>query len=107
MSAFFTKSNFSFQNGAGFDHTNVIATIVIDFNQDGDLDVVAGRFYQPPATGGSVPLTFLRNDGSGHFTDATSTFFPSAGPAVIGPDNSVVVFADFNGDHRPDLFTSV
>ena len=75
-----------------------------DFNSDTFLDILV--FSRQNWDGTKWPVNsrvqFLQNDGSGAFTDVTST-------KLVGYDtNSSVgytpVFADFNGDSRIDIF---
>ncbi len=72
----------------------------IDFDNDGDTDVVVADFFNPGLS--SAPMKAYRNDGKGHFTDATSQVFGSLPPAPLTASRGVV--ADFNGDGRADLF---
>ena len=66
---------------------------LIDLDGDGDLDLLFANAFG----GGFQALT---NDGTGHFTDATSTLLPSL-PVTDGIDSEA---ADFNGDGRLDLY---
>ena len=72
----------------------------IDFDNDGDTDIVVADFFNPGLN--SAPMKAYRNDGKGHFTDATSQVFGSLPPAPLTASRGVV--ADFNGDGRADLF---
>jgi hypothetical protein len=71
-----------------------------DLNGDGNADVLVTRalFTNPQPT----PITILAGDGKGHFTDRTAQIVDGAVPSPIGPRRTV--FADFNGDGRPDVF---
>jgi hypothetical protein len=74
---------------------NVITT---DYNNDGRPDVVVLRGgWRGKA--GNFPLSLLRNDGSGHFTDVTL----DTGLLSQGPTQTAVAF-DYNGDGWLDLF---
>ena len=77
------------------DGLNIITT---DYNNDGrpDAIVLRGAWY---AKNGHFPLSLLRNDGHGHFTDVTR----SAGLMTFGPTQTAVAF-DYNGDGLLDLF---
>jgi hypothetical protein len=72
--------------------------IVTDYNNDGRPDVIVlrGGWLH---TNGNMPLSLLRNDGNGHFTDVTL----QAGLLSIGPTQTAVAF-DYNGDGWLDLF---
>ncbi len=74
---------------------NVITT---DFNNDGRPDIIVLRGAWN-GTGGHYPLSLLRNDGKGHFTDVTI----QAGLLTTGPTQTAVAF-DYNGDGLLDLF---
>src|SRR5262249_10612576 len=50
----------------------------------------------------AVAPVFLLNRGGGRFVDATASLFDGTPPAVEW--NRQMVVADFNGDHRPDIF---
>jgi hypothetical protein len=72
--------------------------IVTDYNNDGRPDVVilrGGWFGKD----GHFPLSLVRNDGHGHFTDVTV----QAGLLTYGPTQTAVAF-DYNGDGLLDLF---
>lgn len=81
------------------------SVIPIDFDHDGDLDVIFGEGIGPPyrAVAGPGHLTALKNDGKGHYTDATAFVFKL--DRSYGSDLPVV--ADFNKDGRQDLFMPV
>lgn len=72
--------------------------ITTDYNNDGRVDVVVlrGGWY---GKSGHYPLSLLRNDGNGHFTDVTL----EAGLLTLGPTQTAVAF-DYNGDGFLDLF---
>lgn len=75
----------------------IVEMRLIDFDSDGDLDVIRGIGAYPPAPG---PLQALRNDG-GVFVDATATVLVNPGQVFHPRDFSI---ADFNGDGRDDVF---
>lgn len=84
---------------SGFDgEVGGLNMIVTDYNNDGrpDIIVLRGAWL---ASAGHHPLSLLRNDGSGHFTDVTI----QAGLLTLGPTQTAVAF-DYNGDGLLDLF---
>ena len=72
--------------------------ITTDYNNDGKPDVVVLRGGWVGADGHD-PLSLLRNDGRGHFTDVTL----QAGLLTLGPTQTAVAF-DYDGDGKLDLF---
>lgn len=72
--------------------------IVTDYNNDGKPDIVILRGGWQ-GKDGHYPLSLLRNDGNGHFTDVTI----QAGLLTLGPTQTAVAF-DYNGDGFLDLF---
>ncbi len=76
---------------------NIVTT---DYNNDGKPDVVVLRGGWMKRYG-HYPLSLLRNDGKGHFTDVTI----EAGLLSLGPTQSAVAL-DYNGDGLLDLFVS-
>lgn len=72
---------------------------LIDFDSDGDLDVLIAHFQWPVTPG---PLQALRNDGQGHFTDETAPVLGTQNVQLVNPRDFKV--ADFNGDRRMDAF---
>lgn len=76
---------------------NIITT---DYNNDGRPDVIVLRGGWMDRNG-HYPLSLLRNDGNGHFTDVTL----QAGLLTLGPTQTAVAF-DYNGDGFLDLFVA-
>jgi FG-GAP-like repeat len=73
---------------------------VADFNGDGHQDIlIAHDSHDAQHT---FPVTILLGDGTGRFTDGTSSIFAGDVPRTQYPRQ--IVIADFNGDHRPDVF---
>ncbi|MBV9849678.1 MAG: CRTAC1 family protein, partial [Armatimonadetes bacterium] len=72
--------------------------VTTDYNNDGRPDVVVLRGAWLGSSG-HYPLSLLRNDGGGHFTDVTL----QAGLLSLGPTQTAVAF-DYNGDGWLDLF---
>lgn len=73
--------------------------IAIDFDSDGDLDLVSAGYYQ--SNGPEPTLKAYRNDGQGHFTEVTAQVFGSNPPKVRTAVRGIV--ADLNHDGRSDL----
>ncbi|MFC1555645.1 LamG-like jellyroll fold domain-containing protein [candidate division KSB1 bacterium] len=76
--------------------------VLIDFDNDGDLDAVCNEgiySYVPD------PLFAYRNDGQGHFTDATAEVFENQDIMIVTTNaaNSWAPF-DCNGDGLMDLY---
>ena len=68
------------------------AVALRDFDNDGDLDLVA------PAGGGAT-IRFFANDGTGNFTDETATRVP----ALPGGTQGNMSVTDLDGDGDPDI----
>lgn len=79
--------------------TDAIDAYPIDFDSDGDLDLLVMQLKAPTFPATTVKLIALRNNGNGQFTDATAE--------VLGDVQTVhirdVRVADFNGDGRMDV----
>lgn len=69
-----------------------------DLDDDGDLDIVLANVGG--TADGSAPVQVYRNDGSGRFTDVTSTSIPTL-QRINAID--VEVF-DLNRDGKPDIY---
>lgn len=65
----------------------------VDINGDGFLDILSGNRFN-----GNKTLVLL-NDGHSHFSDQTTTYFPSVNMYVFD-----FVTADFNGDGILDIY---
>lgn len=78
----------------------------VDFNQDGNLDVIVFSTGWP--ANGSWPdistVQFLQNDGNGSFVDVTDTVLIDY--EIDSNSSYATVFADFNNDGYVDLFVS-
>jgi hypothetical protein len=84
---------------AGFDGlTHGLSISQGDFDNDGDPDIsiVRGAWMR---NFGTIPMSLLRNDGNGHFTDVTE----KAGLMSYFP-GQVAEWADYDNDGSIDLF---
>lgn len=82
------------------------AVSMIDYDQDGDLDIVTANDQggKIPAAYGGADVGFIRilkNDGAGYFTDVTSTSGTMEYGAWMG-----LAFGDLNHDGNMDMFAS-
>lgn len=81
--------------------TDVSDGYPIDYDTDGDIDVIITQTIWPATYPESyAPLTLLRNDGSGIFTDVTSTDLGNV--EMVSP--YYFTTGDFNGDGKEDMF---
>lgn len=80
-----------------------IRALPFDFNRDGKLDVI---IISTPGAGGGVynEIQFLKNNGSGNFTDVTDTVLVGYNTATAASYNPTLV--DINGDGLMDIFLS-
>jgi uncharacterized protein (TIGR03437 family) len=75
-------------------------TIPIDFDREGDLDLLACQ--SSFTTADALPCGAFRNDGKGNFSDVTERVLGPSPPRFETPRDYHV--ADFNGDGRADVF---
>lgn len=80
--------------------TGQTGNILMDFDSDGDLDLILNQFDWPPPQDPQAVLAY-RNDGKGNFTKATREVFADF-PLVTTNIGDWTV-QDFNGDGRDDL----
>lgn len=73
----------------------------IDYDRDGDLDLIRGRMGDLGARRSDYPLLAFANDGTGHFSEAAGVI-----PPIAGANAFDIEVADFNRDGRPDLFVA-
>lgn len=97
-------ASYNFGNGQGASHE--IRAYAYDFNRDGNKDVLI--VSRPWLTNGDWPvyseIQFLKNNGSGNFTDVTDTVLVGYNTNVSAP--YVLKFVDFNNDGLTDILTS-
>ena len=79
------------------------SAVAIDFNHDGAIDLL-GVTTARNGDFSPTPLVALQNDGSGHFTNVSSTVFTGGAPLVQDVADSNKIVADFNGDGLPDVY---
>ncbi|MEM9245967.1 MAG: VCBS repeat-containing protein [Cyanobacteria bacterium P01_F01_bin.153] len=95
------SGNFTQQTGSNNPFSNLVgssffAPTFVDFDADGDLDLVAGNFLGT--------LQYFENDGSNNFTEQTGTANPFDG--IDAGSASYPVFADLDSDGDVDLFVA-
>lgn len=96
-----TPTLLQFDVGTRWYSPNHAGNILMDFDSDGDLDLILNQFDWPPPQDHRPVLAF-RNDGSGVFTEATQEVF--AGYPVVTYNGYHYAIEDFNGDGLEDLF---
>ncbi|HMC55230.1 MAG TPA: VCBS repeat-containing protein [Gemmatimonadaceae bacterium] len=74
--------------------------VAADYDGDGDLDLFVGGRVIPWKYGLDPESMLLRNDGTGHFTNATAALAPELRHAGMVTD---AVWRDVDGDGRVDL----
>ena len=84
---------------AGFQPASIMGAQFVDFELDGDLDVVLGPGSHPLSH--MQPLMFYRNDGADRFTNVTNFRDPHFYGKFHG-----MAFADVDRDGDPDLFVN-
>ncbi|MFQ5591843.1 MAG: FG-GAP-like repeat-containing protein, partial [Phycisphaerae bacterium] len=93
-----TFTDVTFDAGLGEVHYPTQTGTWGDYDLDGDLDLYIGNETSPEL---SAPCQLFRNNGDGTFTDVAS----QAGVRNYRYTKGVV-WGDFNGDRRPDLYVS-
>ena len=91
------------QSEIAFDESiegNLASIDAVDFDDDGDLDLVLLSDQMPDNFGKTTKSYILFNDGSGHFTNVTSEFAPSLEFHGNLKDIKVV---DLNQDGKKDV----
>ena len=74
--------------------------VAADYDGDGDIDLFVGGRVVPWSYGTDPQSLLLRNDGTGHFADVTSTLAPELAHVGMVTD---ALWRDVDGDDRPDL----
>lgn len=75
--------------------------ILMDFDSDGDLDLLLNQFDWPPPQD-SRPVLAFRNDGLGNFIDVSNDVLLGPPAETFNATHSAV--EDFNGDGLLDVF---
>jgi enediyne biosynthesis protein E4 len=83
------------------------AVAMVDHDRDGNIDILFAddqAMKRPRRWGGEDhgKLRLYKGDGKGHFRDLTDDM----GATAIAGDFMGIVFADFNGDGRMDVYTT-
>ena len=81
--------------------TGQTGNILMDFDSDGDLDLILNQSDWPPPQDPQAVLAY-QNDGAGNFVKATKEVFADT-PLVTTSARDWSI-EDFNGDGRADLF---
>jgi hypothetical protein len=74
--------------------------VAADYDGDGDLDLFVGGRVVPLHYGRNPRSMLLRNDGTGHYTDATDKMAPGLADVGMVTD---AIWQDVDGDSRVDL----
>jgi len=97
---------------AWFGENSIIVDMqVIDFNQDGFIDIVMQVTKHDPYYQGNV-IQFLQNDGYGNFTDVTASVNPNYNIYENGSGNSfwngggILHILDFDNDGDSDIVST-
>ncbi|TFW08298.1 DUF4214 domain-containing protein [Oxalobacteraceae bacterium OM1] len=105
LAAYYTLKDFAVVDGS-YQPKDIFNPVTADLNGDGHQDLIVLGAYYP---GGSTayapqPGRVLFGDGKGGFTPAPASAFPTSTLATV--HSRKVLFADFNGDGRSDMFVS-
>lgn len=94
------KGNFTLGSSAFPENSNNISTAAsYDVDSDGDLDLFVGSRSVPFNYGVPARSYLYKNDGNGHFTDATDDLMPGFTHGMI----TASAWADVTGDKIPEL----
>lgn len=105
-----TGIRFTYRNGREADEYTLLETVgggaaLLDFDQDGDLDIFltgGGQFTGNPLQVKGWPHAFFRNEGNWRFTDDTE----HVGLASAGDYSMGCAVGDYNRDGFPDLYVT-
>ena len=88
----------------GFTGSHTYQVVAFDFNDDGAKDVLVFTTPTGPNSQLYHELQFLKNSGTGAFTDVTDSILVGYNTNTTGP--SAPTFIDLNGDGKTDIFFS-
>ncbi|WP_179004595.1 VCBS repeat-containing protein [Winogradskyella forsetii] len=91
--------NFTKSNNLPLMQTSTKAITTLDYDNDGDLDIIVGGRVIP----GKYPLSpksYILNNSKGRFTDVTKTVAPDLFELGIIND---IILSDYDGDNDKDL----
>jgi len=94
------KFNLSKQILPTFNFENTSAVKTLDFDQDGDQDLVVSIFIQSVAYGVPSNVYLLQNDGTGNFKNVTKTNAPAFAKLGLTTD---LTTTDFDQDGDEDI----
>jgi len=93
-----TFTDVTFEAGLGETHYPTQTAAWADYDNDGDVDLYVGNEHSDEIR---APCQLFRNNGDGTFTDVAEAAGVRNFRFVKG-----VIWGDFDGDGRPDLYTS-
>ncbi len=97
------KGNFTLAtSGFPANSNNISTACSYDIDGDGDLDLFVGSRSVPFNYGVPPRSYFYRNDGNGHFTDATDEVMPDFKHGMV----TASTWADVTGDNIPELIVT-
>ncbi len=79
---------------------------LVDWDGDGDLDLLSLHGGDPPGLGGAVTVVWRANDGAGQFGAPEVVCGADGAPLALAGEPSAVARVDWDGDGRADLLVS-